>query len=1228
MSPTDRLWCSDERVVRISTVKHQRRYSLTGYLVADELVLTCAHDVADAETREVCLPSSEAHPAQLLWPEEAESDSIDVALLRVPGLRAPAGRVLWGEYTDYVGAKAARCIGFPRAERENGAHHAARIDGGFVPGQGSGKGRMQFDFASPDAIDQRDWSGLSGAMILDDHALLGILAERSGTRERRFNAIPATLILEQETLRELLGDPELLSLSDPHPLVRSPFEPLGEATEFKLITARYGQVPFVRESHGDVLDALTAWCFATAPEPASGCDVALRLVTGPAGAGKTRLAAELCRRVSEEDPAWRAGFALDDQEAPWGSHLPQTPLLVVFDYVERSAVTAKVIDFLKHLERLGERLRFPVRILLISRAAGGWYDQLSDQGGTLLQQRLKAQDSPRIALRRGDFGPQERAAHFRGAYARFTNEIDNPIDSERFIDLIEGAQYDSPLLVHIAALLAASGSTLPSPDRGGLRDRLLGFLLQRERDRRWAAEPALSTTNAGPAESDQALHAVAIMTLTGPTILEAAEFLKASELWADQSNAARREAAKALARLYPAEDGRTAPIEPDLVSEHLVAGIEDLPAVTASLHKMPLNTDHFARMLHLLTLTHDHYPDAVESAKQMLVHALTRILGGEAEELSIAEILDQSLARLIEIAVGQVDRGEEAEVANLLSSALKQVSDLDRIAEVAADVEILADHDDGRLAELGQTLYDIKVRYHREKGDAADLMAALEGAARGYLGKDRFVEAFNLLYESINLRLQTELFTDRMWAVEAMQQLRGQLEDDGLFEESVNAAETLIRVLQATGTDAPSAYAGSLSTLERAARKARREDRLDEARNLLDRTVGLRQELGLIRSSDFLPAIDEYEKIAAACQERFPLEAMAATMEALRLRQHIGDIEFDAYRRNFERLDAIYRAIQRVEPEAVEESATLLQWLATQDHSLRPEVADALEACGSQLWWGWRRQTALIVLSVAVEMRRRMARDVPRPDVKLARALAEYGLALWSEGQRVPSLQVLKDAEAHMRAAAGEHPDLWPEAIRTMEHRVVALWGADQYHAAVQLFKESESIERGRDRFRASASVATQDSRRGWYGASRIGADLPGMKPSLKVQLLETIVEDTPGAYSTLATALEDLSRAHAEAGELEAALESVSRAVDIRRKLAEASPRLHGRRLLDALRFMVFALEMLQRSNDAKRAEDEAETLVRKLKRIGGIDIGSDGELTPTEWMRGGSTGFPEMGL
>ncbi|MGH3185812.1 MAG: hypothetical protein ACRDPY_15965 [Streptosporangiaceae bacterium] len=92
------------------------------------------------------------------------------------------------------------------------------------------------------------------------------------------------------------------------------------------------------------------------------------LWTGPAGAGKSRLAVELCRAVSGP---WHAGFlrepdqsSLDDLQAVW-------PTLVVVDYAaQRSTWLSNTILRLSH-----HRSRFPVRLLVLERAASGpWWD--------------------------------------------------------------------------------------------------------------------------------------------------------------------------------------------------------------------------------------------------------------------------------------------------------------------------------------------------------------------------------------------------------------------------------------------------------------------------------------------------------------------------------------------------------------------------------------------------------------------------------------------------------------------------------------------------------------------------------------------------------------------------------------------------------------------------------------------------------------------------------------
>ncbi|WP_328742731.1 hypothetical protein OG436_25095 [Streptomyces caniferus] len=94
------------------------------------------------------------------------------------------------------------------------------------------------------------------------------------------------------------------------------------------------------------------------------------LWTGSAGAGKSRLAIELCRAVAGE---WHTGFLRDDFQSALGSLQPTRPTLVVVDYAaQRSAWLSEA------LFRLSQRaLSAPVRVLVLERqAAGTWWDTL------------------------------------------------------------------------------------------------------------------------------------------------------------------------------------------------------------------------------------------------------------------------------------------------------------------------------------------------------------------------------------------------------------------------------------------------------------------------------------------------------------------------------------------------------------------------------------------------------------------------------------------------------------------------------------------------------------------------------------------------------------------------------------------------------------------------------------------------------------------------------------
>ena len=92
------------------------------------------------------------------------------------------------------------------------------------------------------------------------------------------------------------------------------------------------------------------------------------LWTGPAGAGKSRLAVELCRAASGQ---WHAGFLHELDQLRLGGLRALWPTLVVVDYAaQRSAWLSEAIL------RLSQRHHgAPVRVLVLERAASGpWWD--------------------------------------------------------------------------------------------------------------------------------------------------------------------------------------------------------------------------------------------------------------------------------------------------------------------------------------------------------------------------------------------------------------------------------------------------------------------------------------------------------------------------------------------------------------------------------------------------------------------------------------------------------------------------------------------------------------------------------------------------------------------------------------------------------------------------------------------------------------------------------------
>jgi len=123
-------------------------------------------------------------------------------------------------------------------------------------------------------------------------------------------------------------------------------------------------VPFHGRQRAQELQALLDWCVD--PDSAG-----IRLVVGQGNAGKTRLAAQLCRRLAEQ--GWPPGFVADQVPTEAIDRIRQRgePALLVLDYAETRSNLPKLIK--RAALRAGEP---PMKLLLLARAAGDWWRQL------------------------------------------------------------------------------------------------------------------------------------------------------------------------------------------------------------------------------------------------------------------------------------------------------------------------------------------------------------------------------------------------------------------------------------------------------------------------------------------------------------------------------------------------------------------------------------------------------------------------------------------------------------------------------------------------------------------------------------------------------------------------------------------------------------------------------------------------------------------------------------
>lgn len=716
----------------------------------------------------------------------------------------------------------------------------------------------------------------------------------------------------------------------------------------------------------------------------------LRLVTGPGGVGKTRLTVELAARLKEE--GWQSERVADGKEGEAIATLraiTRRPTLLIVDYAEtRVKLKQMLIDLAS--DRGGA-----VRVLLVARSAGDWWNQLG-VGEPAVWDQVREAGSAELALSAAVDADLSDVEIIELGVRSFAEKLDLP---QRKVEICgdSGEMQRRVLDLHAAALVAVLDDAETEMVRIDMRT-VLGELLRHEQHF-WYESAQACGLPGGPEGTTTRLlrQLVAAACLLGAANRDEAHQLSSRVPGMSPSS----KITEWLRNLYPPDPnpGQTdwiGSLQPDRLAE--LHTLQELAASAELAQACLTDVDprQARRAVTLLARASSDYPDAEILLKQTLPNVADLIADMQAPAETLATILNAIPYPTVILAPTAVAIGQRlTSDPPAGTDPTVQAYWLDnlglRLYELGRPTESLP------VMEEAATMYRelAAANPDRYRPHHARSLTNL-GAVLSELGRP--AEALSATEQAVTIRRELAAISP----ADHLPDLASSLNNLGvwLFQlgrpgEALQVTEEAVVILRKLTVVSPDSHRPDLaSSLNNLALRLYEQGRPAEALPLIEQAVTIRRELAATNPDRHQPDLGRHLNNLGILLSQLgrPAEAVSADEEAVSIRRELAATNPGRYRPHLsESLNNLGIRFSELGRPAdalpiAEEAVTMYRELAaTNPDRYRPDLARSLNNLAARLSELGRQADALPIAEEAITIQRELATALTaRHDSELA----------------------------------------------------------------------------------------------------------------------------------------------------------------------------------------------------------------------------------------------------